>query len=267
MEIIRRIARRLIGYRSPVYRFASTALGYFYALRREGLGGVKLLRALRHPQSGASEVILRSMAHAILIRPGTEDVGSLINNVFREEWGQLPRGFTPKVILDAGAYIGDTTSYFLSRFPSARVIALEPNPESHAIAHRNLVPYGDRVTLVRAALWTSIGRISFSGEQTGARISDQGQEVETLTVQDCMLLSGTEHIDLLKMDIEGAEAEVIEDGVGTWLTRVKMLLLETHSPEIERRVISVLQHAGFSVRRYRNVWYCEHGQMSRELIL
>jgi FkbM family methyltransferase len=231
-------------------------LGALNAVVHEGPSGLVIFRTRQKP-GPAVTLRLRSLIYPILIRPASADVGSLVNNVFREEWGQLPRTFTPKVIIDAGAYIGDTSAYFLTRFPDARVIALEPNPESHVMASRNLTPYGSRVTLMRAALWVEIGRVRFSGGGTGARVSEDGEYVHSTTIPECIRLASTRTIDLLKIDIEGAEVAVIEGGVGSWLEHIRVLLLETHSAEAKRRLIPLLEHCGFRVHRYRNVWYCQ----------
>jgi len=96
---------------------------------------VRLLGMKRHSGPGVW-MKFRYLEFPIFVRPGTADVGSIIDNVFREEYGQLPKGFVPRTILDAGAYVGDRAAYFLSRFEQARAIALEPNPESHALASR-----------------------------------------------------------------------------------------------------------------------------------
>ena len=101
-------------------------------LKPEGLDTCRLLRRLTVSSCEGNQVAvaLRRLSHPIVIRPATSDVLSVINNCIREEYGQFKETKVPKLIIDAGAYIGDTSAYFLSRFPSARVIALEPNPES-----------------------------------------------------------------------------------------------------------------------------------------
>ena len=86
-------------------------------------------------QAGDEAVLnLRSLEFPIIIRPGTDDLSSVINNAIREEYGQFKKNFSPVTIVDAGAYIGDTAAYFLSRFPDAQVVALEPNEESYILA-------------------------------------------------------------------------------------------------------------------------------------
>ncbi|MEP4484839.1 MAG: FkbM family methyltransferase [Halioglobus sp.] len=201
---------------------------------------------------------MRTLTHPIFIRSVEEDIGSIINNIFREEYGQMPRHFTPQLIVDAGAYIGDTSAYFLSRYPKASVLSLEPNPESYEIASRNLSDYGERVNLLNAALTPEDGRVRISGLATGARVSTDGQDVAAITITTLLSNSGFMSIDILKMDIEGHEVPVLTEKSEYWLPRVKWLLLETHGKNIEDELLPFLKGKGFTIHRHRNVWYCEN---------
>ncbi len=261
LELVRRWIRSVVGYRSSVYRSAAYLLNQYQILRSEGWQTMHQLRKIA--ETGEIETILnlRNLFYPIVVRPRTDDVHSVVNNAIREEYGQLTSTFAPRLIIDAGAYIGDTSAYFLSRFPASRVIALEPNQDSFPLASRNLKPYGDRVSLLKVALWSEATTVHFGGVQTGATISSSGIEVPTTTIPLLMDNFGLDFIDLLKMDIEGAEFQVIPTGVGSWLGKVGTILLETHGREIEAALIPLLSQNGFSCKRFRNVWYCDraHG--------
>jgi FkbM family methyltransferase len=257
LELARRRIRQVLGYRSPIYRLAAELFNRYEILRREGWRTLWQIEKASHASGPEITLNLRSLRHPIAVRPGTEDVPALINNAIREEYGQLPADFKPAVIVDAGAYIGDTSAYFLSRFPASRIIALEPNTDSFPLASRNLEPYGKQVSLLPAALWSETTTVCFAGSQTGAAISASGSEVPTITMPALMEEFGLDFIDLLKLDIEGAEAQVIPTGLGGWLEKVGMILLETHGADIEAAVIPLLCQSGFSCRQMRNVWYCK----------
>ncbi len=256
LQFIRRLMKPIVHYDSPAYRFAAHAVTQYVVLRREGW---QMLQRLNHlgSSTGAETLLnMRSLASPIIIRPGTDDILSIINNAIREEYGQFEESFKPTTIVDVGAYIGDTCAYFLTRFPSARVIALEPNDESHTLAAKNLAPYGARASLLKFALWTESSKVRFGGVQTSAAIGASGTEVQTTTIPLLMEQFDLDFIDLLKIDIEGAESQVIPSGVGGWLNRIGTLLLETHGAQIEAALIPLLEGNGFTCRRFRNVWYC-----------
>ena len=260
METLRRLVRQRIGYRSRLYRIAARTLTDAMTLWREGMGTYLQTVRLRVAAGQASAPIairFRSLQHPFYLRPGTEDLNASLNNIVRHEYGHQRPDRPPKVMVDAGAYIGDTAVYFLNRYPEITVHALEPNPESRAVAERNLIPYGNRVNLIPAALSTTIGSVSFGGKQMGARIGEGGKfEVTTTTLPALLRSIPDGYIDILKMDIEGAEMEILSGDVSEWLPHVGLLIVETHGVEITKKLKRVMAGQGWQVLRYRNLFYC-----------
>jgi FkbM family methyltransferase len=265
VENLRKWVRDRVGYKSWAYRLASEVLNQVLIFSSVGPRmAVQLLRIRMKRQQEEVSIDFPMLQYPFLIRSKTTDLETVINNFIRREYGQLPRDFSPRVIVDAGAYIGDTSAYFLTKYPKAHVIALEPAPESFRLAARNLSPYGKRVTLRQAALGPTRGNARISGIGTGARISELGEDIAITTVAD--LLEGTQdgRIDLLKMDIEGAEREVLCTTAIEWLDRIDMIIVETHGDEIERDVLAVLDSHGWERWRHRNLWYCRNISRSIE---
>jgi FkbM family methyltransferase len=181
----------------------------------------------------------------------------IIDTVLREEYGQLAKDFNPHTILDGGAYIGDVTAYFATRFPGARIVAVEAAQATFLMAEKNLKPYGDRVTLENAALWSKETMVRFGGSETGASVGSDGDFISATTVGAVLERQGWSELDLLKLDIEGAELEVLRSGVGLWLDRVKCIILEIHGSEMTAQVVPLLVENGFVCLQYRSVWYCD----------
>jgi FkbM family methyltransferase len=180
----------------------------------------------------------------------------VINNIVREEYGQFPLKEQSPSMIDAGAYIGDTSAYFLSKYPDLEVVALEPDGDNHEMAQKNLAAYGSRVLLGNKALSSSPGTLLISGTHDGAFISSTGKAVEATTVPDLMTLMGWQRLGILKMDIEGAEARVLDRTADRWLNRVDRLIIEPHGPLVETEVKQTLHRNGFAVKSYRSLWYC-----------
>lgn len=260
METLRRLVRRRLGYRSPLYRVAARTLTDGMTIWREGLGTywqTARLRAAAGRVGKPVAVRFRSLQHPLYLRPGTDDLDAALNNIVRHEYGYRCPDTPPKVMVDAGAYIGDTAVFFLNRYPAITVHALEPNPESRAVAERNLAPYGDRVTLIPAALSTTVGTVSFGGSEMGARIGEGGEfDVATTTLPALLRRIPEGQIDILKMDIEGAEMEILSGDVSEWLPHVGLLIVETHGAEITEKLQEVMAGQGWQAVRYRNLFYC-----------
>lgn len=261
VERARARVRDVLGYQSLPYRLAAAAIDFGSVLVSEGPATALALRRLRRQDDGGApqvSVKFKRLRHPINLRPGSRDIDTLVSNAVRLEYGQLslPRD-EPHFIVNGGAYIGDTSSYFLSQYPNATVVSLEPNPESFDIAARNLTPYGDRAILLNNALSDKCGKLFLSGVETGARIGETGSvPVDCLTVPDLLERSPDGRITVLKLDIEGAEQALFSNGAEAWLDKVDHIIVETHGPECEKAVVQTLEAAKWSVRRYRYLYYC-----------
>ena len=260
METIRRLIRGRMGYNSIAYRAGAKFLSFMSVALKEG---IKTWQTLNQLQSGNSELVspvsisLSKLKYPIHIRPNTADAGTVINNVIREEYGKFSPTKEPEWLIDAGGYIGDTASYFLSRFPVLKAIVLEPNQLSYEMALHNLKPYGTRATLLKKALWTSDGALHFGGSSTGASVQDTGIEIDGISIPTLLDKFSISRLDILKMDIEGAE-KMIFSKPDEWLHRVNLIIIEIHGPEILSIISHVLRKHQFSMKQYRSVWYCEH---------
>jgi hypothetical protein len=89
--------------------------------------------------------------------PGTFEERRLYHSRFNMAWVDELR-LAPKVILDIGAYDGGDSIRFKSRFPEARIIAFEADPERHAVVTGNVEPLG--MTCVNAAVCDQDGPVS-----------------------------------------------------------------------------------------------------------
>lgn len=259
MDIIRKTIRSVIRSDSQLYLRGANFLNFFATVKNDGLKTWQILQKLQKSddfKGNPFPVKLNNLLFPFLIRPATLDAETLINNVIREEYGYLNLVIEPLWMIDAGAYIGDTSAYFLSRFPKLKVIALEPNPESFSMAKQNLDPYGDRIVLLKKGLYSENQNQYFTGESTGASISSQGFEIECTTIVSLMERYSINHLDILKMDIEGAEEAIFLKNPEQWLNRIDMLIIEIHGKKIEVLISKVLKEFGFSMKKYRSIWYC-----------
>lgn len=139
-------------------------------------------------------------------------------------------GFNPTTIVDVGAHIGMASILFAIKYPKAKIIALEPEPSNFAGLIRNIAPYKS-ITPIQAALWREDGEV-YIGESDahpkGAfQIVENGtRRVRAITMDTLMREFSISSIDLLKVDIEGAEDEVFESC--PWIKNVQVTAIELH---------------------------------------
>lgn len=157
-------------------------------------------------------------------------------------------------ILDCGANIGLASLYFKHRYPHARLTAFEPDPWLAAICRRNVARNDamDDVEIKDAAVWTADGTLEFvcEGTDSGAiaalhhPIEGPVSRVPSLRLRDWL----HEPVDLLKLDIEGAELPVLDD-CRDRLTNVRAMIVEVHEFDANKRqtgaVFDLLASAGF----------------------
>jgi len=136
------------------------------------------------------------------------------------------------VIVDLGANVGIAALTMAAQFPQARIVCVEPHPETAAILRHNLACLGDRVVTIEAAVSGEPGimRLTFAAEHYNASLvrgSGAGVDVRCMTVEQVMTDTGVSRIDILKMDIEGAE-KLILPSQPRWLESVGFLTVELH---------------------------------------
>jgi len=141
----------------------------------------------------------------------------------------LPAG-NVRVIVDCGANIGITSLFLAARYPGATVLSVEPHPENFALLKANVAQV-PRILPIRACVTgESQSAVRFTTDQAawGNRIAtnDHGMMVPAITVEELCNQNGIKTIDLLKLDIEGAEEQVL--GNGTFLARTGHIIVELH---------------------------------------
>jgi FkbM family methyltransferase len=182
-----------------------------------------------------ANVFLSPANRQIAIRLDTSDV-KCVEQVFLAREYEIPFPETPSVIVDAGANIGMAALYFASRFPEAKIIAIEPEPSNFAILQKNCEGL-ENVSLIQGALWPTTGTLAIedeSAEKWGFKVTDvfrlpdPASSVRAVTIPEIMARFGISEIDLLKLDIEGSERDLFLGRPQDWLGQVKMIVIELH---------------------------------------
>ncbi len=152
-------------------------------------------------------------------------------------------------ILDCGANIGLSVIYLKRLCPTAQIVAFEPDPANFEMLHRNIQSFRlQHVEIKQAAIWKENTRLTFqSSGSMGSSLNPAattGLEVAALRLRDLL----DRPVDFLKIDIEGAEYEVIRDAADK-LSCVKTLFLEYHGRFDQNQelmeMLEIVRAAGF----------------------
>jgi len=229
------------------------------AVRLRSVGEVlSCLEDFHTRPKGRTEIWVRRVGHPIQLRHGTSDFQAF-RQVFLERQYNLPIVASAEYIIDAGANVGLASVYFLSRNRHARIVAIEPDPENFEIARENLRPYADRCRLVHGALWSHSSALAISrgtfgdGRHWATRTIPTSEEtnesVRAYTIKELIQIAEFPRIDLLKMDIEGAELQVFRDGPTEFLEQTQCCAVECHDEECVEAYSAATDSTGFQLRK------------------
>jgi hypothetical protein len=150
--------------------------------------------------------------------------------------GQLTRGI--RTAIDIGADSGECTLFFPKKTDAGRVLAFEPNPEALPRLRENL--------------------------QLNSLAESNRLELSTATVSECdgatkvsldSLASSIQPPCFIKMDVDGAEGEILKGAAKLNRLGGVRWLIETHSKSLECQCVEQLKAAGFETRIIRNAWW------------
>jgi FkbM family methyltransferase len=168
-----------------------------------------------------------------------------------------------RTIVDVGANLGHFSALALARWPNAKVFAFEPAP---AMARQIEQALGSRVTLVREALCDTDGVIRdfFINDHSHATNSLLKENVErfnpdtrnvavrTATLDGFCARCGLERIDVLKVDIQGAESAFLR-GARRMIRNTGCALVEASFLDPDPVIVAQTLDAAFARRRVINL--------------
>lgn len=186
------------------------------------------------------QMIVPETRSEIVLRLNTSDLPTFEQVFINREYDSPDMPTNASRIVDLGANIGLATVYFASRYPSAALLAVEPESGNFEMLLCNTRHLGSRVHRYQAAVWTFDGTIGLRtkdatnrplgswGVQVSSELNSDEQRATCFTLATLLGFAGFSEVDILKVDIEGAELELFSDGIRDCLPRIRMIVVETH---------------------------------------
>ena len=192
--------------------------------------GLKIYFQIALRTRGRVGVRMPENSHPFFIRARSSDI-KIFEEIFVHNIYEIPVALSsPEFIIDGGANIGCACVFFAHQYSNARIIAVEPEGSNVALLKKNTFFYPN-ISVVQAGIWGKEAFLDIANPE--AESSDfQLQEsdlrlIRGLTIEAIRSQEGNRFIDILKLDIEGAEREVFSNPEG-WLDHVNILIVELH---------------------------------------
>jgi FkbM family methyltransferase len=173
-------------------------------------------------------------------------------DIFENEIYKFHTQTSEPIIIDCGSNIGLSVIYYKQLYPNASILAFEPDKQNFQLLKKNVVSNNyQNVHLNEAAVWITDGEIFFDANETEAsHISESDHATKVKAIRLKNVLNNYYKIDFLKVDIEGAEWQVITD-CEEELIKVNNLFLEYHGRVHEtnklNNLLEIVYKNGFNV--------------------
>jgi FkbM family methyltransferase len=202
-----------------------------FSLYNAAIGFSNALKLYRFAKAKSNKAIQFSfLQHPIHFRNNYSDL-AIFEQVFINKEYNLNLNFTPKSILDLGANVGYASLYFTYKFPNANIIAVEPETNNFKQAKKNVEQY-ENITLLQGAVWHNNDDLFLVDNglgEAGFMVSNNNGNagIKSYTINDLKAQLNATEIDIVKIDIEGAETEIFGKN-NDWIKHTKIIIVETH---------------------------------------
>lgn len=200
-------------------------------VKNYGVSG--LLAFIKIKTGTTNSITLRGVLHPIRLRSNTSDI-TTFKHIFAHDDYEFEVEVEPQIIIDAGANVGLASIFFANKYPKAKIYSIELAPSNYKILVENTCNYKS-VKVFNAGLWHKKEILRFQekgispwGFKVENDLDNYSISVPSITLNELIIKYDIKFIDILKVDIEGAEVEVFSENYESWLPKVKYLVIETH---------------------------------------
>jgi FkbM family methyltransferase len=159
-------------------------------------------------------------------------------------------------VIDVGANLGFFTRLFVERSFCAKVLAIEPEPRNVTALREGAARWGrGRVEIIEAAVADITGTVYLNVDprnHSDHQLASEGLPVRAVRLDDLVTERGVQHVGMIKVDVQGAEARVLQGGREVLAQHRPLIFIELDPERLEKQgstptdVLDLLAGAGYA---------------------
>ncbi|RPH04824.1 MAG: FkbM family methyltransferase [bacterium TMED46] len=138
---------------------------------------------------------------------------------------ELLKNIESGIIFDLGAHNGDTAKLYQSYFPKYKIYSFEPSPKSYDYLSSRFID-NPNINIINQAMgcknetrklylsnFPNLNSLHKPNERSWGFKDEKSIDVETITLDDFCSVKKINHIDILKLDVQGSELDILKGGI------------------------------------------------------
>jgi FkbM family methyltransferase len=235
----------------------------------ETLGWTSGLNIFTKVKFNSTENIkLKNLRYPFTLRSGSSDINAFRQVFIYNEYNfDVPQ---PNFIIDGGSNIGLAAIYFANKFPNATIVSIEPESENFNLLKANTNKY-NTIHPLKSGIWSTstflkvknigLGNWGFIVEEQEEEDADT---FRAISISDILKKFNRTQIDILKLDVEGAEKEIFSTNYQEWLPNTRVLIVELHDrmkKDCSKALFKALLNYDFTVEQLGENLVCVNQQL------
>jgi FkbM family methyltransferase len=209
----------------------SDTLRHLYKFIRSFGKMTGLYLAIRYKFNRTKDLKLPGIKEKLSLRSNTTDKATFYQVFIKKQYNiALPK--KPEVLIDGGANIGLFTILIKNKYPNAKIICIEPDPENFDLLRKNVLAY-ENVYCENCGLWNRDTLLNVYDKYNGGKCAliveeDKEGKIKSISLDTLMKKYSLDRIDVLKLDIETSEKNLFTENFQNWLSKTKVIIIELH---------------------------------------
>ncbi|MCZ8196450.1 MAG: FkbM family methyltransferase [Flavobacterium sp.] len=207
-------------------------------------------------KNNKEEIYLPKLNRKIYLRNNTKDLETF-EEIFLTNLYDTTLPIIPKTIVDAGANVGLASLFFHLKYPEASIVALEIESKNSKVIKKNTSGINN-FELIEKGLFNKKSFFKIEDPYNASNsfqireVTEQEEyDVESTTLDEILSQKKWDTIDILKIDIEGAEKDLFSSNYENWLPKTKVIMIETHDRMIPKCSYTVMN----TINKYNFILY------------